>query len=105
MKTRLIAAALGALALTATALPAAAQVDRRQDNQAARIDQGVRSGQLTPGEARRLDRQQGRIHRTEARMRYRNGGRLTPYQRAHLDRMQNRADRHIYRAKHNGRAY
>lgn len=101
MKTLIAAAALGLAALTA--MPAAAQVNGREIRQDRRIDQGVRSGELTPREAAHLERQQGRINRQEARMRYRNGGYLRPGQRARLEREQNRASRHIFRAKHNGR--
>ncbi len=102
MKTLAIAAALGLAALTA--LPAAAQVNARQDRQAARIEQGVRSGELTPGEARGLAHQQRSIARQENRMRARNGGYLSPRERARLAHRQNRANRAIYEAKHNGRA-
>lgn len=104
MKRLIIAATLAATTL-AGALPASAQVNMRQDNQAARIEQGVRTGQVTPGEANSLARQQGRIARTEDRMRMRNGGRLTPMQRRKLSMRQMRASRHIYRARHNMRAY
>lgn len=101
MRTLAIAAALGLTALTA--LPAAAQVNGREIEQQRRIDQGVRSGQLTPGEAARDERQQGRIDRTVARERAFNGGRLTPYERARINARQNRASAQIYRTKHNGR--
>lgn len=104
MKRLIIAAALAATTL-AGALPAAAQVNMRQDNQAARIEQGVRTGQVTRGEANGLARQQGRIARTESRMRMRNGGSLNRQQRRKLAMRQMRASRHIYRARHNGRAY
>ena len=93
------AAAL-ALAALAGALPAAAQVDQRHYNQQRRIAQGVRSGELTRHEARGLERQQGRIDRTESRMRYRDGGHLTGEQRARLARRENNASRAIYRQKH-----
>jgi hypothetical protein len=99
MKTFVAAMALGLAALTA--LPAAAQVNAREANQQHRIDQGVRSGELTPREAGHLERKQGRIQAHEARMRARNGGYLTPRQRARLARQQRRASRHIFRAKHN----
>ncbi len=102
MNTKLIAGLLAAVAATA-ALPAAAQVVDRQDNQAARIDQGVRSGQLTPGETRHVEHQQARLANTEARMRNRHGGALTARNHAKLARMQNHASRTIYRAKHNAR--
>ena len=104
MKTMFAAAALGLAALTAVpAVASAAQVNAREVRQERRIDQGVRSGELTPREAARDERQQGRINRTEARMRYRNGGYLTRGQRARLNARQNRASAHIYRSKHNGR--
>lgn len=102
MKTTVLAGLIAAAA-AAAALPAAAQVGQRQDNQAARINQGVRSGELTPRETAHLDRQQDRIADAEARMRARHGGRLTGRDRAELARMQNHANRTIYRAKHNGR--
>ncbi len=103
MKTAVIAALLAAAAAAGAALPATAQVVQRQDNQAARINQGVRSGELTGHEARHLQRQQAHIARKEENMRARHGGRLTPRERARLARMQNHANRSIYNAKHNGR--
>ncbi|MBE7219919.1 MAG: hypothetical protein INR64_15725 [Caulobacteraceae bacterium] len=103
MKTIAAAAALGLAALSA--VPAAAQVNAREYNQQRRIDQGVRSGALTPGEAARDERQQGRIDSTVARERARNGGYLTPYQRARINQRENRASAHIYRSKHNWRGY
>lgn len=99
MKTPLIAALLAAAAASA-ALPASAQVAGRQDEQAARINQGVRSGELTRHEVHHLNRQQDRIARKEARMRAHHGGRLTGRDHAKLARMQNHADRTIERAKH-----
>ena len=102
MKTTILAALIAAAAAT-SALPAAAQVVQRQETQAARIDQGVRSGELTAGETRHVEHQQARIARTDARMRARHGGVLTARNHAKLARMQNHASRTIYRAKHNAR--
>lgn len=100
MKTRFVLAALGLAA--ASVSPATAQIDQRHNNQQRRIEQGVRSGELTGHEARKLEHQQGRINRTEARMRYRNGGHLNRYQRERLAQRENRANQAIYRHKHNG---
>jgi hypothetical protein len=95
---------LAAAATLAAALPAAAQpVDVREHNQAARIEQGVRSGALTSREAARLDRREARLHRMEARARFRHHGYLTPQARRHLQRVENRDSRLIYRLKHNHR--
>ena len=103
MKTlhRIIAAVAGIGIATGAAQ--AQPIDQRHYNQDRRIDHGLRTGRLTPHEARRIERQQRSIHRQEARMRYRNGGHLNGYDRAVLQHREDRASRHIYRAKHNGR--
>lgn len=105
MKTshRLMAALVG-LGLAAGAAQAQT-VDQRHAAQQNRVAHGVASGRLTPGEAGRVERQQGSIDRQENRMRNRNGGHLTGHDRARLQHRENRASRHIYRAKHNGRGY
>ena len=78
-------------------------VNQRQKYQHRRIVQGVKSGQLTRGETRRLERQQARIQTTKLMDKANNGGKLTPQEKKHLNKMQNRVSRHIYRAKHNNR--
>lgn len=98
----IIAALIG---LTAVGAAQAQPIDQRHYNQDRRIDQGIRSGRLTPHEARRLDHQQRSISRQEDRMRYRNGGHLTGRDRAVLRHREDRASRHIYRAKHNHRGW
>jgi len=106
--------AAGAFALVA--LPAAAQVSgaptpapaapgevqQRFDNQQQRIDQGIKSGQLTGGEAARDE-----AHlRTDERERNHDlradGGHLTPAQRAQLNHQLNHNSRRVYNTKHNG---
>ena len=92
--------------LTLASLPAVAGtycpwIDWREHRQQERIYQGVRSGQITPGEYARLEREQAHIRRAEARMK--SDGVLTRNERARLARMENKASRDIYRAKHNGR--
>ena len=83
--------------------PRPGTVHHRAVHQQHRIAIGVRSGQLTPRETRRLERREARIHREVRRDRRANGGRLTPQQRRHVNRQQNRVSRQIYRDKHNGR--
>jgi hypothetical protein len=104
MKTAIIAAALAATMFTAGAA-SAQSVNQRQYNQQRRIDHGVASGRLTPGEAARVERQQASINRQEDRMRDRHGGYLTGRNRAVLQHRQDNASRHIRYAKHNGRRY
>jgi hypothetical protein len=103
MRRLLIATAL--LTTLGTGVAQAQTVDARHAYQQDRVAQGVRSGALTPGETRRIERQQGSIDREESRMRDHHGGHLTFADRRALQYRENRASRHIYYAKHNGRAY
>jgi len=77
------------------------EVTRRQINQQKRINQGVKIGELTPHETRKLERQQGRIQTKKEVDKTRNGGTLTARNKAQLNRMENRSSRNIYRKKHN----
>ena len=72
----------------------------RQMNQRARIRQGVRSGELTKGEARKLRGEQKTIQ-AEKQM-AKADGKVTPAERAKIRQDQNKASRDIYRKKHNG---
>jgi hypothetical protein len=73
-------------------------INQRQDNQRARIRQGVRSGELTRREAGRLQAQQARI-RVNERYARRSGGEFTARERARIQRQQNRSSNQIYRQK------
>ena len=73
-------------------------VDQRQDNQRARIRDGVKSGELTKREAARLRAEQRGIS-AEKQMAKADGV-VTPAERAGLRRDQNRASRDIARQKH-----
>ena len=84
-------------------LATAAEVDRREDRQQERIGQGVESGQLTPGETARLERQEQRIDNQVKAEHAANGGHLTAGERAQVNREENRESRRIYAAKHNAR--
>ena len=93
----------GLLALTG--LPAAAQnvndpgIQKREARQQDRIQQGVNSGQLSQGEATRLENQQSHLQAAEGRMKA--DGNLNQAERAKLTRMQDRASRNVCRKKHN----
>lgn len=101
--TKIVLGVGSAAVLTAGALYAGPtddpRIQQREQKQEQRIDQGVKSGQLTPGEAGRLERQQAKIKQDEARMK--SDGKLTKKERAKLTREQNRASKNIYRKKHN----
>ncbi len=74
-------------------------INERQQNQRERIQQGVRSGELTPVEAAKLRRDEAQIRLNEARARQ-SGGEFTPQERARIQRQLNRESRKIYREKH-----
>jgi hypothetical protein len=78
--------------------PAMPGVGKRQELQQKRIGRGIVSGQLTPREGARLERQQAGIER--AKRRAEADGKITPRERARLHGKQNRASRRIYGEKH-----
>ncbi len=98
--------ALAAAGITFT-LPAAAaqpqEVQQRKENQQDRISQGVKSGQLTPGETAHLENREAGINRETRHMRAADNGHLTAKDRKIVNRQQNRVSRNIYRDKHNAR--
>jgi hypothetical protein len=78
-----------------------AQVNNRRENQQDRIAQGVQSGQLTPGEASRLETREQAVNGEIRADRKANGGSLTSAEKARINRQQNSVSRGIYRDKHN----
>ncbi len=95
-----VAAVLASFAGIASAQPTPV-IHRRHVRQEARIHQGVRSGELTKGEARNL--QGGERHIARMTERAKADGKMTPRERARIARAQNRESRRIYRLKHNRR--
>lgn len=99
------------LATVLVALPAAGfaqttrserhHINQRKTNQQGRIAQGVKSGQLTPGETSKLEHQEQGINREERGMRAEDNGHLTAQDRHTLASQQNQESRRIYRDKHN----
>ena len=92
---------IGAVFVGARAQDKTPVVDQREKNQDKRIEQGVKSGELTPAETRRLEVQQGKINADEKIAK--SDGKVTPAERRKLQREQNRASKAIYRKKHNAR--
>jgi hypothetical protein len=89
---------VGVLAQAASAPAATPGIDRRQANQEKRIDQGIASGQLTPREARRMERQHNAVNKAEDKAKA--DGVVTQSERARLHKAQNQTSKHIYRQKH-----
>jgi hypothetical protein len=78
-------------------------VNQRERNQQARINQGVKSGELTRKETSKLESEEARIRVNERFDKRKDGGKLTAADRAHLQKQLNQASRNIYRDKHNNK--
>jgi hypothetical protein len=77
------------------------EVNARQGNQQSRINQGVRDGQLTPGETRNLQNRDSSINRQAQADRRANGGSLTPQERQQVNQRQNNVSNSIRNDTHN----
>ena len=77
------------------------EVGKRAENQQDRIAQGIRSGQMTAGEAARVEKNEANINKEIRNDRAANGGKLTGAEKAQVNRQQNRESRQIYHTKHN----
>jgi uncharacterized membrane protein YebE (DUF533 family) len=97
--SRIVLAAMAVLSVSAVTA-SADEIDRRQSSQERRIQQGVRSGELTRGEYYRLETEQARIRALEARAKA--DGRVDRYEAAQIRQAQDNASRHIYQEKHDG---
>lgn len=97
---RIVLASLTALSVTAALSTAASadEIDRRQAAQAARIQQGIRSGEINRFEAMRLRAEQARIAQMERRAEA--DGRVDRREAAAIRHAQGEASRHIYQESH-----
>jgi uncharacterized membrane protein YebE (DUF533 family) len=100
MKTLTIAAlALVAMTAGAAAYDARdARIDRRENIQENRIQQGVRSGEITRREHRQLEAEQARIRDMERQAK--RDGHIDRREAAAIERAQDAASRHISQEKH-----
>ena len=102
--SKIVAAAV----IAAFALPAFAQtqstprIDKRQAEQEQRIQEGVKSGQLTPKEAARLEKGQDKVQKMENKAMA--DGKVTPKEGAKIEKAQDRESRRIAREKHDKQA-
>src|SRR4029079_15687454 len=74
------------------------EINQRQDYQQNRVEQGIRSGQITRSEAYRLE--QGERAIDQAQRRAMADGHVTAQERAPLARMVDRQGREIYQQSH-----
>lgn len=105
MKTRILTSVVCGLAglLLLSDFSWAASINQRQRWQQQRIWHGFRSGDLTPREFRRLERDQWRIWRS--RNRARRDCRITSRERRRIQHLQNRAGRRIFYQRHDGQVW
>jgi hypothetical protein len=94
----LLVAVLAACSLPALAQTGTPNIDQRQANQQQRIDQGVKSGQLTGKEAGRLEKGQEHVQNVETKAKA--DGVVTRKERARMQRAENVQSRHIAKQKH-----
>lgn len=76
-------------------------VKKREQNQEKRIQEGVKSGELTTKEAQRLERKQAHIKKMEEKAM--SDGKMTKGEFKHIENAQDRASHSIHRKKHNNR--
>lgn len=95
--TAITALLLGTLSLSVHA-QTTPRLDKREVRQEQRIEQGVKSGRITPAEAARLEKRGDRLEKHEAKAKA--DGVVTPTERARLEREANRNSRAIARQAH-----
>lgn len=93
------AVAIGAAFSAAAFAQTTQSITQRDVNQQQRIEQGLKSGQLSTGEAARLERGEARVNRMEANAL--KDGTLTAAEKARITRAQNAESRAIERNKTN----
>lgn len=89
-----------AIASTANAQTATPNIDQRQNNQAARIAQGEKTGTLSKREAARMKAGQAKVDGMKAAAAA--DGKVTRAERRAIQHEQNKQSRRIARQKHDG---
>lgn len=87
--------------VTNTSSVTGATINQRKENQQDRIDQGIKSGELTAGESATLETQEAGINKEEAGMRAQDNGKLTAQDKTTLNSQLNVESKDIYADKHN----
>ncbi len=94
----LVLAGLMVTALAQAESPSSPRIDKRQQNQAERIDQGVDSGELNKREAARMQRGQNRVDKVEDRAMA--DGKVSARESRKLERIHDRQSARIVHQKH-----
>ena len=83
--------------------PRVNQINGRETNQQNRIANGVKNGQVTPGQTARLERGEQRLQNNEKRDMAKNNGHLTKKDQRQLNREANHMSKRIYADKHSAK--
>ena len=83
--------------------PRVNQVNQREQNQQNRIANGMKDGQLTPGQASRLEKGEQRLENNEKRDMAKDNGHLTKQNQKQLNKEANHMSKRIYKDKHSGK--
>lgn len=97
MKSKFIFAIIVLLGVSTINASAQSNPNLHQENK--RINEGVRSGALTPKETERLENEKARLHNEAIRDKT-NNGHIGPREKANLRHDRRRLDRNIYHQKH-----
>ena len=98
-KGKMILLVMAIMAMTIQAQTETPKINQRQKEQQLRIKQGVKSGELTHKEARKLEKEQIKIQH-DKKIAKANGV-VTKKERRHILNEQQRASKKIYKKKHN----
>jgi hypothetical protein len=80
--------------------PRRAEVNQRLDNQRKRINEGEKSGKLSPEQAKQLHQEDRNVRQQEREMAAQNGGHITKTEQRALNQEENQTSRQIYQEKH-----
>ena len=80
--------------------PRVNQVNQRETNQQNRIANGVKNGQLTPGQTAKLERGEQRLQNNEKKDMAKDNGHLTKQNQRQLNKEANHMSNKIYKDKH-----
>lgn len=100
MKTKILILAVATL-FTASGAAEARRMDKRENRQGQRIHQGIKSGEVTKREAKKLIRGQKKVHAMENQAMA--DGDFSLEEKARIEHAQDKQSKKIFRAKHNER--
>ena len=75
--------------------PRRAEVNKRLDNQNARVDNKVDEGKMSKGEAAKIHKQDHAIRKEERRDAAENGGHITKAEQKHINHQENKVSKEI----------